>query len=120
MSPLPMSWYSVVVLLHQAALVAAGMGAIVTTDLNPNQFGVPIPLQIMLQLACQLVQLKTSTKSYLVIGAVLVPGSKAIFVPNYRKLLRSMQKGAVLIDVAVDQGLMKRPPNYSRKPYVRD
>ena len=53
---------------------------------------------------CTIVQLKTSTKSAFNIGAVLVPGSKApkLITRN----LSSMQKGAVLIDVAVDQGVV--------------
>jgi alanine dehydrogenase len=39
----------------------------------------------------------------LVIGAVLVPGAKAPRLIS-RQLLRGMKKGAVLVDVAVDQG----------------
>ena len=42
-------------------------------------------------------------KAHLVIGAVLVPGAKAPKLIT-RKQLRIMQKGAVLVDVAVDQG----------------
>ena len=39
----------------------------------------------------------------LIIGAVLIPGAKA---PNLitRDMLKDMQKGTVLVDVAVDQG----------------
>ena len=46
---------------------------------------------------------KHLSKAHLVIGAVLVPGAKEPKLIN-RKQLRIMQNGAVLVDVAVDQG----------------
>jgi alanine dehydrogenase len=43
------------------------------------------------------------TQADLVIGAVLVPGAKAPCLVN-KTVLTSMKKGAVIVDVAVDQG----------------
>jgi alanine dehydrogenase len=43
------------------------------------------------------------TRADLVVGAVLVPGSRTPVLIN-RDLLRTMKKGAVLVDVAIDQG----------------
>src|SRR5262245_63697358 len=39
----------------------------------------------------------------LVIGAVLIPGASAPMLVT-REMLKSMHKGAVIVDVAVDQG----------------
>ena len=91
----------------QAALVAAGMGADVTIyDINPNQIEelkAIMPKNVTTCLSSSDVIEKHLTKAHLVIGAVLVPGAKAPKLIN-RKQLRVMQKGAVLVDVAVDQG----------------
>ena len=91
----------------QAALVAAGMGADVTIyDINPKRIK---ELQAMMQdnvktylFSSDAIE-KHLSKAHMVIGAVLVPGAKAPKLIT-RKQLRIMQKGAVLVDVAVDQG----------------
>ena len=91
----------------QAALVAAGMGADVTIyDINPNQIEelqAIMPKNVTTCLSSSDAIEKHLSKAHLVIGAVLVPGAKAPKLIN-RKQLRVMQKGAVLVDVAVDQG----------------
>lgn len=51
----------------------------------------------------------------LVIGAVLVAGARAPHVIN-RKQLGIMKKGAVLVDVAIDQGGCSRRPTPRRIP----
>ena len=91
----------------QAALVAAGMGADVTIyDINPNQIEELkkiMPKNVITCLSSSDAIEKHLPKAHLVIGAVLVPGAKAPKLIT-RKQLSIMQKGAVLVDVAVDQG----------------
>ncbi len=43
------------------------------------------------------------TRADIVVGAVLVPGSKCPILVT-REMLKTMKKGAVLVDVAIDQG----------------
>lgn len=91
----------------QAALVAAGMGADVTIyDINPRrieELQAIMPDNVTTCLSSSDAIEKHLSKAHLVIGAVLVPGAKAPKLIT-RKQLRIMQKGAVLVDVAVDQG----------------
>ncbi len=56
----------------------------------------------------------------LVIGAVLVPGAEAPKLLT-KKMVASMQKGSVLIDVSIDQGgcfESSRPTSYSHPTYI--
>ena len=58
----------------------------------------------------------------LVIGAILIPGGRAPWLVT-RKMLSSMRKGAVIVDVAVDQGgcvETTRPTTHSDPIYVVD
>ena len=58
----------------------------------------------------------------LVIGAVLVPGAGAPKLVS-RQLLRQMKPGAVLVDVAIDQGgcfATSRPTTHSEPTYVEE
>lgn len=58
----------------------------------------------------------------LVIGAVLIPGGTAPKLVS-RTLLRKMRSGAVVVDVAIDQGgcfETSRPTSYSSPTYVED
>jgi alanine dehydrogenase len=91
----------------QAALVAAGMSADVTIyDINPRrieELQAIMPKNVTPCLSSPDAIEKYLPKAHLVIGAVLVPGAKAPKLIT-RKHLRVMQKGAVLVDVAVDQG----------------
>ena len=91
----------------QAALVAAGMGADVTIyDINPNrieELQAIMPSNVTSCLSSPNLIEKHLSKAHLVIGAVLVPGAKAPKLIT-RNQLCIMQKGAVLVDVAVDQG----------------
>lgn len=90
-----------------AAAVAWGMGAHVTVfDLNVNtlrkidaEYGGAIETRYSSRL-----DLEDAVKQAdLVIGAVLVPGAKApVLVPN--SLVAQMKSGAVLVDIAIDQG----------------
>src|SRR3990172_4992718 len=60
--------------------------------------------------------------SDIVIGAVLVPGSKAPFLVS-RELVARMQKGSVIVDVSIDQGgcvETSRPTTHSEPVYCVD
>ena len=60
--------------------------------------------------------------SDIVIGAVLVPGSKAPFLVS-RELVARMQKGSVIVDVSIDQGgcvETSRPTTHSDPVYSVD
>ncbi|WP_257346585.1 alanine dehydrogenase [Pseudalkalibacillus decolorationis] len=90
-----------------AAKIAVGLGASVTViDLNPERlrqlddiFGSDIntlmsnPLNIS----------EAVMESDLVIGAVLIPGAKAPKLVS-EEMIKSMRKGSVLVDIAIDQG----------------
>ena len=92
---------------YNAARVASGMGAVVTVfDVNINrlrqldaEFGVAVRTRYS-----SAYELEGAVKAAdLVIGAVLVPGGKAPkLIPN--SLVAHMKPGAVLVDIAIDQG----------------
>jgi alanine dehydrogenase len=92
---------------YNAARVAGGMGAAVTVfDVNVNrlreldaEFGVRVRTRYS-----SAYELEDAVKrADLVIGAVLVPGAKApTLVSN--SLVAHMKPGAVLVDIAIDQG----------------
>ncbi len=90
-----------------ACKIAVGMGADVTI-LDINHSRLAYLDDIFSTQVTTLYSTETNTESVLIesdliIGAVLLPGAKA---PNLvkRKQLRLMKKGAVIVDVAVDQG----------------
>jgi alanine dehydrogenase len=92
---------------RNAAMVAAGMGAEVTIfdrsndvleSLN-NQFGGAVKTVFSGRAALE----QALTTADLVIGAVLIPGAAAPKLVS-RAALQTMQPGAVLVDVAIDQG----------------
>ncbi|HUE33597.1 MAG TPA: alanine dehydrogenase [Mycobacterium sp.] len=92
---------------YNAARVASGMGAAVTVfDVNINrlrqldaEFGVAVRTRYS-----SAYELEDAVKDAdLVIGAVLVPGAKApTLISN--SLVAHMRPGAVLVDIAIDQG----------------
>ncbi|WP_319763888.1 alanine dehydrogenase [Maridesulfovibrio sp.] len=109
-----------------AAKIAAGMGARVTIfDVNHAR------LQYLDDIFKGRVSTMTSTEpniraavaeADLVIGAVLIPGAKA---PNLvtRGMLSTMKEGAVIVDVAVDQGGCVetiKPTTHTDPTYVVD
>jgi len=90
-----------------AAKVAAGMGANVTIlDVNIDQMRylddvMPKNVRTLMSNAYNI---KNAIKTAdLVVGAVLLPGAKAPKLVT-RKMLKDMKPGAVIVDVAVDQG----------------
>ena len=91
----------------QAAKMAAGLGAIVTImDINLDRLRYlndVMPPNVITRFSNELNIRDLLPSQDLVVGAVLIPGAKA---PNLitRDMLKLMQPGSVLVDVAVDQG----------------
>ncbi|WP_096200778.1 alanine dehydrogenase [Bacillus sp. FJAT-45350] len=90
-----------------AAKIAIGLGANVTIiDLNPERlrelddiFGASITTLISNPLNIE----EACKEADLVIGAVLIPGAKAPKLVS-EKVVKQMKEGAVIVDVAIDQG----------------
>jgi alanine dehydrogenase len=92
---------------YNAARIASGMGAAVTVfDINISklrefdaQFGVAVRTRYSLAYEIE----EAVSGADLVIGAVLVPGAKAPKLIS-NSLVSQMKSGAVLVDIAIDQG----------------
>ena len=109
-----------------AARIALGMGARVTlVDVNLNRlrqldeiFGGRI-----CTLASNSYNLSQATKQAdLLIGGVLIPGATAPRIVT-RAMVAAMKKGAVIVDVAIDQGgcvETAKPTSHSNPSYVVD
>jgi len=91
----------------QAARMAAGLGARVTIlDLSLNRLrylAETMPANVTTLYSSEYNIRKLIRDHDLVIGAVLIPGAKAPKLIT-RDMLKTMQPGSVLVDVAVDQG----------------
>jgi alanine dehydrogenase len=91
----------------QAALMAAGLGAHVTiADISLQRLRylseiMPANVDTLMSSTQNIEDLLPHTD--LVIGAVLIPGAKAPHLIT-REMLKLMQPGSVLVDVAIDQG----------------
>ncbi len=91
----------------QAAKMAAGLGAQVTIlDINLSRLRyladiMPANVQTLYSNAYNIRQLIQDHD--LIVGAVLIPGARAPKLIT-REMLKEMQPGTVLVDVAVDQG----------------
>ena len=90
-----------------AARVAAGMGAqVVITDIS-----LPLLRRLAAEMPANVVPLYSNRHNIIrelkdadiVVGAVLIPGDKAPRLVT-RDMLKLMQPGTVLVDVAIDQG----------------
>lgn len=109
----------------EAARMAMGLGAKVTLlDRDLNR------LRLLDALFPGLQTLYSSTsnleeilpKADLVIGSVLIPGKSAPKLIT-RKMLKSMEKGSVFVDVAIDQGgssETSRPTTHDNPVYVEE
>ncbi|RFZ70185.1 Alanine dehydrogenase [Mycobacterium marinum] len=92
---------------YNAARVANGMGAMVTVlDVNINklrQIDAEFGGRVRTRYSSTLDLEDAAVNADLLIGAVLVPGAKAPkLIPN--SLVARMKKGAVLVDISIDQG----------------
>ena len=91
----------------EAAKMAAGLGAqVFLFDINLNrlrQLGEILPPNVTPLYSTQESLAQHLADCDLVIGAVLVPGAKAPKIIT-REMLKQMEKGTVVVDVAVDQG----------------
>ena len=92
----------------QAALMAAGLGAHVTiADISLPRLRylseiMPPNVDTLMSSPSNIEDILPHTD--LVIGAVLIPGAKAPHVVTH-DMLKLMQRGSVLVDVAIDQGV---------------
>jgi alanine dehydrogenase len=109
-----------------AAKIALGFGAKVTlVDLNLNRLRELDDLfgGRLYTLASNSYNVTQATREAdLVIGAVLIPGATAPKIVT-RAMVSSMKKGAVIVDVAIDQGgcvETARPTSHSNPSYVVD
>ena len=109
-----------------AARMAAGLGArVVILDVSLNRLrylSEVMPANVMLLYSNRHNILSQLEQADLLIGAVLLPGAKA---PNLvrREDLKRMKPGAVVVDVAVDQGGCVetiRPTTHENPIYVVD
>jgi alanine dehydrogenase len=90
-----------------AAKMAAGLGAKVTIlDVNLDRLRYlsdVLPANVTLLMSNIANIRKMVARADLLVGAVLIPGAKAPRLVT-RPMLKTMKKGAVIVDVAVDQG----------------
>ncbi len=90
-----------------AAKMACGLGAkvyLLDTNLDRLRYLSDImPKSCFLLYSSPATLRELITKADVVVGAVLVPGAKAPKLIT-RDMLKTMKKGAVLVDVAIDQG----------------
>ncbi|MFN6944809.1 MAG: alanine dehydrogenase [Cytophagaceae bacterium] len=91
----------------QAAKMAAGLGANVNIlDVNPTRLRYlsdVMPANVNTLISNEYIIEQNLKTADLVIGAVLIPGAKAPKLVS-REMLKLMQAGSVIVDVAVDQG----------------
>ena len=91
----------------EAARMAAGLGANVTLlDTNLDRLkvlGDILPPNVTVLYSDSSTISKQIKLSHLIIGTVLIPGAKAPKLVT-KTMLKNMQKGTVLVDVAIDQG----------------
>ena len=91
----------------EAAKMAAGLGADVTImDINLKRLRYladVMPANVTTLMSNKYHIQEAIKEADLVIGAVLIPGAKAPHLIK-REMLKDMKAGAVLVDVAVDQG----------------
>lgn len=109
-----------------AARIAAGMGATVTIiDKNPrrlNELDWQFRGAVKTQYANYDSLAQNVADADVVIGAVLVVGAAAPKLVT-RDMVRSMRKGSVMVDVAIDQGgcfETSRPTSHTEPTYVVD
>lgn len=110
----------------QSAKMAAGLGAQVTIlDINLNRLRYladVMPPNVTTLYSNELTIRKLIRNHDLIIGAILIPGAKAPRLIT-RDMLKEMQSGTVLVDVAVDQGgcfETTKPTTHDDPTYIID
>jgi alanine dehydrogenase len=110
----------------QAAKMAAGLGANVTImDVSLNrlrQLSELLPANVNTLYSNSYNVAEQAKIADLIVGAVLIPGAKAPVLIS-KLMLKTMKKGAVVIDVAVDQGgciETCKPTTHDNPTYVVD
>ena len=110
----------------QAAKMAAGLGANVTIfDISLDRLRLLddiMPKNVNTQFSNTYNISEAIKNAHLIIGAVLIPGAKA---PNLitKKMLKDLNDGTVLVDVAVDQGgcfETTHPTTHKNPTYIID
>ncbi|CCY82348.1 alanine dehydrogenase [Prevotella sp. CAG:1185] len=109
-----------------AARVAAGMGAnVVITDISLSvlrELSITMPANVNAIYSSHHNVVNEIKDADIVIGAVLIPGDKAPHLIT-RDMLKLMEPGTVLVDVAIDQGgcfETSHPTTHSDPVYVVD
>jgi len=104
-----------------AAKMAVGLGATVTViDVNPTRLRYLDDLfqgRLRTLMSSEYAIADMTARSDLVIGAALVPGARAPRLVT-REMIAGMTKGAVVVDVAIDQGgcIETSHPTLHRRP----
>src|SRR5271170_1955950 len=111
---------------HNAAKVAAGLGANVTLmDINLDRLRYlddVMPANVTTVYSDPLTVRAALKDADLVIGAVLIPGARAPRLVT-REDLKAMKNGSVIVDVAIDQGgciETARPTTHKDPTYIVD
>ncbi|MBN2714243.1 MAG: alanine dehydrogenase [Deltaproteobacteria bacterium] len=109
-----------------AAWIAAGMGAaVIVMDISLERLRYledVMPANVTTVFSDPHAIAYHSRYADLIIGSVLIPGGKAPRLID-RELLRTMKRGAVLVDVAIDQGgcfETSRPTTHGDPTYIID
>lgn len=109
-----------------AALMAGGLGANVTIlDVNLSRIRYLkeiMPANVHPLMSSESLLRERLKKADLVINSILIPGAIAPKVVT-REMLKTMQKGAVVIDISIDQGggfETSRPTSHENPTYVEE
>jgi alanine dehydrogenase len=109
-----------------AAKMACGLGAkvyLLDTNLDRLRYLSDVmPRNCFLLMSSPAAIRQLVGRSDVVVGAVLIPGAKAPKLVT-REMLKTMKKGAVLVDVAIDQGgcfETSRPTTHSHPTFIVD
>ncbi|MFH2045629.1 MAG: alanine dehydrogenase [Pseudomonadota bacterium] len=109
-----------------AAKMACGIGAkvyLLDKDLDRLRYLSDVmPKNCFLIMSTPAVIRKLVKVADVVIGAVLIPGSKAPMLVT-KEMLKSMKKGSVMVDVAIDQGgcfETSKPTTHKNPTYIVD
>ncbi len=109
-----------------AAKAACGLGArvyVLDTDLDRLRYLSDVmPSNCFLLMSNPAAIRELTARADVVVGAVLIPGAKAPRLIT-RDMLKTMKKGAVLVDVAIDQGgcfETSKPTTHDNPIYILD